>query len=228
MRLHGKYVLVALAGLLLAGAALSQQTTSQPVQTQPQTSFPGGFGTPLFQNPNVSQALNLTPQQLAQLNEANRRLQAQFQRESGNVGRFSDPERNRRRQELMQAYNAELMQSAGTIMNPQQLSRYQQLELQNRGFDAFADVEVRRRLSLAEAQLQALQDLNQRSNQELQAILQSGRNQEEALRRYDAWRWQTWNQRNAILNEIQRQTWSQMIGQPFNFPPPNFNNNPGR
>jgi hypothetical protein len=79
--------------------------------------------------------------------------------------RINDPHRNQQLQDLRNAYNAHLLQSAGTILNPEQRSRYQQLDLQHRGFDAFADAELRRRLNLTEAHLQRVQALSQQNNQ---------------------------------------------------------------
>jgi hypothetical protein len=223
-----KYLWALSLGLLLASTTVAQQTPSRPFpQGNPQSSVTGSFGTPLFQNPNISQALGLTPQQRAQLNAANENLQSGFQRESGQLGPYRDPNRNARMQDLMRAYNGELMRSAAGIMTPQQLSRYQQLELQNKGFDAFADVDVQRRLNLNEAQLQRMQQIAERNNQQLQALMQNNAtNPDEAQRRYDVWRQQTFNQANGVLTETQMRVWNQMIGQPFNMRP-DFSN-PGR
>src|SRR5262249_27632374 len=153
----------------------------------------------------VSQNLGLTPQQLNQLNQANQELQGRFQRESGQV-RINDPRRNQQLQDMRNAYNAELNQSAGTIMTPEQLNRYRQLVIQNRGFDAFADAEVQRRLELTNAQLQRLQLLSQQNNQQLQGFVPNGPpDWNEFWRRYHVWRQQ---QLNGILNQQQQQAWS--------------------
>ncbi len=215
-----EYVGAVSFNLLLAGAAFAQPA----FQANPQSSFPGGFGTPLFQNPNISQALGLTPPQLAQLNTANQWLQASFRRESGQLGRYSDPQRNARMQDLMRAYNAELMRAAAGIMTPPQFTRYQQLDLQHKGFDAFADVEVQQRLNLTEVQLQNLQALSQRNSQEIQALQQNGQSTpSEPWRRYETSRQQSLNQTNGILTETQRRTWIQMLGPPLNLRP-DYNN----
>lgn len=187
MRLFSRYVLAAALGSLSASEALAQLTPVRPFpQSNPQTSFPGGFGTPLFQHGNVSQGLRLTPQQLAQLNEVNYQLQAQFQRETAQTGRFGDPQRNLRMQELRYVYDAELLRSAGTIMTPEQFNRYQELGLANRGYD----VDLLRRLNATETQLQRVQTLG----------WPNGANHSVEILHYDAGHWWHGPYRNAILN----------------------------
>jgi hypothetical protein len=209
----GKSLLGSALGILLAGTVVAQQ------DLLPQPSLPAWFNTPLHQHPNVRQSLGLTQQQFNQLDAANRQLQTRFREQAGRLSNLTDRQRSAQARDLMQLYHLELARASGQILTAAQQRRYRQLDLQYRGMDSFTDADVQHQLELTPAQLQGLRELDAQSQRELQEIQRLGQvNRDEAQRRYEAWRMQTWHRTNTILNDAQRRAWAGMTGEPYIFP----------
>lgn len=174
------------------------------------------FTQPYYLNPNVSQRLQLTDRQLAQLREANARFQAHYQNEPGRLANLTPADRQRVLRELEYNYNADNLQAALTVFNRGQASRYRQLELQNRGLGAFTDPTVRRQLNLSSSQAYQLRTLDERTQRVRQDIDRAAQgNRVEANRRYEALQRDTEHRVNSILNANQRKTWQEMTGERF-------------
>jgi hypothetical protein len=177
--------------------------------------------TPLYIYPEVRRSLNLTDEQIRRLNAANETLQGRFRTDFNRLSTLPEAERAARERELLRNYNTERMCSARDVFNAEQLRRYEQLGLQYRGYDAFTDPDIARRLNMTEAQTQRFRTLRERYNQELRDIEQTARaKRDDATRRYGELQRRTAQDVNALLNETQRRTWREMTGEPFPFPPP--------
>jgi hypothetical protein len=221
---------VALAGLVVGTAWSQQSTTGQAGQQgsnaqqrqqntgQANSAYPGG--TPIYQNPDIRRNLNITDQQLKQLNQAYGDVQGRYKDPFSGLDRLDASQRAARAQELSRNMNADLMKAYGGIFNDQQMNRFRQLDLQNRGFTAFSDPNVQKQLNLTDKQLAGIQRFSQQYNQQLQDITKSaGTNRDDAVRRYDTFRKDMQQRLNDILTPEQRKAWSQMTGDPYNFRP---------
>lgn len=110
------------------------------------------FATPLYQNPNVSRALNLSNAQLSRLRDTTTRIQAQYRNEALPLVNLNPLDRAARMQALERNYNNELMKHVGRVFTPEQMTRYLQLEQRNRVPGVFADVAVQRQQNMQQAQ----------------------------------------------------------------------------
>jgi hypothetical protein len=209
-----------------AGHVVTAQ--NPPPSTQPGAAnpFPTGsyypFGIPnqppLFDNPSVRRDLKITDDQFNQLKQSFNRLSTTFTDEFGKVRDIKD---DARLQQLRQNYTTNWGKSLSEVLkDQQQLARYRQLELQHRGLEAFGDADVQRRLNLTTEQRNRLDQLREQADRELREINRLAvSDRERAMSRYTSWH-RTWqNQLNDIFTAPQRQNWSQMIGDPFAFPP---------
>jgi hypothetical protein len=110
------------------------------------------FATPLYQNPNVSRALNLSNAQLSRLRDTTTRIQAQYRNEALPLVNLNPLDRAARMQALERNYNDELMKHVGRVFTPEQMTRYRQLEQQDRVPGVFGDIAAQRQLNMQQAQ----------------------------------------------------------------------------
>jgi hypothetical protein len=207
-----------LPGLLAAQATAPPGTgAGQAGQPPPRFNFP----TPLFQQPNVGQTLNLNRDQMGRLTDMTQRLQTRFQddfnRASGATGR----DRDTNLQTLQGRFNTEWMRGARGVFNEQQMTRFQQLQLQSQGPAALMNSDVATRLNLSDEQRTRLRDLDTQFQRQMRDFTGP-----DAARRQDfRTRWETFQREsnsrlNSLLDENQRRTWREMTGERFNFAPP--------
>jgi len=170
---------------------------------------------------DVSRALTLNDRQLQQLNAMTQRLQQQYQSQYDRLGSVAERDRANRLMELNRDYTNAWLGAAKNVLNPTQLSRYQQLQLQYGGFASFNDPAIQRGLNLTNGQIQRLNGALLASNAQLQDITRLAQTDPVRARTAYANYVQDYENRLAlILSAEQQQQFSQMTGEPFPFPPP--------
>src|SRR5262245_16004382 len=131
-------------GLMLASGLSAQTTAPTPAPAQQ----PAGTVQPpatnmyppaLYPRNDISKALNLTPQQINQLNDVTNTVQGQYSAQYGNLNALNDAERFARMQELNRQYYTDWNKRAAEIFNAEQQFRYQQLNYQYGVFNTFYD-----------------------------------------------------------------------------------------
>jgi len=173
-----------------------------------------------LQSTDVRRSLNITDEQWNRINQSNTQLQTQFRDDLSRLNALTPAERATRWQEIQGRYNTQFLRSAGDVLNPEQMNRLRQLDLQYQGVGAFGSADVQRRLNLTADQQRQLRDIEQQYRRDLDAIRTgSSTNREDAMRRWNDLQRQMQGRTNAILNAEQRQTWTQMTGQPFTYTP---------
>lgn len=172
---------------------------------------------PLYRMDDVARSLTLTPEQVNRLNQLSQQLQGRYGTDFNSISNLSPAERSRRILELQQRFGNEWMTGARDIFNDQQLNRYRQLDLQFRGFSAFADPAIRQRLNLTDAQMQQVQQAQDWARQQMQALTRQGLDQASRDNLYRNYVTEYRDRINQILTPEQRQTWTQLSGEPFNF-----------
>jgi hypothetical protein len=199
-------------------AAYSQGQT--PPANRPIQPGPVPYNTvhpPLYRMNDVAQTMNLTPQQITQLNQLTDKTQITFRDRYNQVGTLPEAERAARIQELNGQYRSEWTNGARGIFNDNQLSRYQQLHYQYGGFNTLNDPTVQRRLNLTPEQRTALnENLNWSAQQQASLDRLTGVERENAYRTY-----QTDQQRrfSQYLTPEQLRTWREITGEPYTFQP---------
>jgi hypothetical protein len=212
------------AGQARPGQAGQAGQTGQAGQGAGQAGQPTqrfNFPTPLFQQPNVGQTLNLNRDQMGRLTDLNQRLQTRFQDEFNRAAGATGRDRDTNLQNLQGRFNTEFMQGARGVFNEQQMTRFQQLQLQSQGPSALMNPDVARRLNLSDEQRARLRELDTQFRRQMNEFSGPDASRREGFRN----RWETFqrdsNSRlNSLLDENQRRTWSEMTGERFNFGPP--------
>jgi hypothetical protein len=177
--------------------------------------------TPFFTDPGVRQQLNLNGTQYNSLNQGYQNAYTRYQQGLNNLNtaNLSPQQREMQQQQLEAQFNQDLSGSVNsTISNPQMQSRFNQLNRQYQGFNAFNDPSVRQQLNLSQDQIRQLRTLSGNWRQQLQQLRQNGQNTADPA----AWQQlqqQYATQLNGVLTPAQQRMWSQQTGKAYSFSP---------
>src|SRR5262249_33206205 len=134
------------------------------------------------------------------------------------MGNMNDAQRQQQMLDWANTLNQDMSKSAQSILNKEQMNRFNQLYTQYRGYDSLLLPEVQNKLNLTEAQKRKAQTFSNEFHKEMTDLFkQFPNNRDEAMRRYNELTRQTGEQLNALLTDRQRQMWRDYIGDPFNF-----------
>jgi hypothetical protein len=183
----------------------------------------GVSSTPFFSDPGVRRQLNMNNTQFNSLNRAYQNAYNRYNQATRNLApNLNEAQRAQQLQQLQSQFNSDLAGTVnGTFTNPQTLNRYNQLNRQFMGFNAFNDPQVRQQLNLSADQMRQLRTLNNNWRQQLQQFRRGAGND---LSNVNQQQWsQMWQQYatqlNGVLTPDQQQTWAQLVGQPYTFSP---------
>ncbi|MDY3562246.1 hypothetical protein R5W23_003708 [Gemmata sp. JC673] len=207
--------------VLAGGFSLTSVLHAQPAQPGKAPVAPAyNYPAPLYRMPDVGKSLNLTPEQVTNLNKLTDATQARYRDDYAKLGTLNDAERFARTQELNQKYYADWNKGARDVFNDTQRSRYQQMNYQYGGFGTLYDPEVQRQLNLTAEQQRNLRAQYDWSNQQLGDIHRVGAT--DATKGAQMYRdyWTARQDRfNKYLTAEQQKTWNQMVGDPYSFRP---------
>jgi len=179
---------------------------------------PGSSGVALFRNSDVRKALGLTDDQIRQLGEVRARIQQEYESQLAKTGTLADNKREELLQDLRMIQQEDFFGAAASILTPQQLRRYRQLDYQYQGPGAFSNPEVRQHIQISADQLQRIQDLQKQNMYAFANLLQDSRgHHDEALARYNMYRRKLADRISDVLTTEQLRKWKSLTGEPFNF-----------
>jgi hypothetical protein len=201
---------------LVCALALAASVSAQPNPPAATTPYPIA----LYQMNDISKSLNLTAEQISNLNKLTEQTQAKYRDDYAKLSALKEAERFNRMQELNRQYYADWTKGAGSVFNDTQRTRYQQLGYQYGGFGTFYDPDVQKRLNLTADQQKALRDQWDWSNQQLQEIYRTGATDAtKGTQMYNDY----WKARQARLDKFltadQQKAWRDLTGDPYTFQP---------
>lgn len=204
------------AGPTTGGTATAGTGTTSAAAIMAGSPFP----TQLTNMVGVPAALNVTDRQQAQLDTFTQRLRTQFQPQFDRLSGLPADQQAAQRELINREYTAAWINAARNVFTPNQLTRYQQLQLQLGGFASLTDPVVQRAISLTDAQMAALKQDLAWSDQQRAAIQQAAQaNQARAVDLSNAFNTTAQTRFNQLLTPTQQQAWSQLTGTPFAFQP---------
>jgi hypothetical protein len=177
--------------------------------------------TPFFMDPGARQQLNLND---SQFNALNRSYQDAFRRYNDNLRGLNNNLTEQQRMQQMQQFEAQFRNDFGrtvdtTFTDPRFRTRFDQLNRQFMGFNAFNDPAIQTQLNLTPQQRQQLRRLAADWRRQLQAGGGSAGFTQEQWNQMTS---QYWDQLNSVLTPQQQQAWSQATGERFSFSPDLF------
>jgi hypothetical protein len=183
-----------------------------PIQAGPAPMTNNGGVLPPFLNSNVSQQLNLNQQQAQQLRTTYQDLQRRYQDALSRLASAPAADHAQLATQLQRGLDADIARAVGTVFNQQQLVRYHQLLLQQRGIAALNQPLLQQTLNLNTQQQANLQSLSQNFDQQLGNIMTTATmDKGAALQQYQTLRSQVDQQLMNILTPSQQQSYAQLL-----------------
>lgn len=180
----------------------------------------GGFGGMrggLISNKSVQKELKLTDEQVKKAEEAIKAVNDKHPFNRQELESLSDEERRAKFQERAKVVGEETNKALTSILQPEQLKRYHQIQLQQRGVQAFEDSEVQKKLALTDDQKDKIKTIAEDLRKEMREIFQpgGGGNRQEAFQKMRTLSKEALENTAAVLNDTQKKTWKEMTGEPF-------------
>lgn len=208
MRTTVKVALALGVALLVAAEASAQQGGGRGF----------GFGGPgiLLQNEGVQKELKMDQGQIDKAREAVTKITEKNRDEFAKLRDINDQaERRKKTQELTRTVSADTYKAVADVLKPEQVKRLKQIDLQQRGYNAFAEDEVQKSLKLTEAQIKEIDALAKAADEERNKLFQGGGGGQEAREKLTALRKQTLEKVTATLKDDQKKALKELTGEPF-------------
>lgn len=234
-----KYALVLTAGLLLVGAAAAQQQRQQPRPGQPGGGFGGfggGFGGGLTfmlgQSKELQEELKLSKEQVEEVTAALTKVREEMRDETAKLRdrNISQGEREEITKKVAEANNKAL----SSVLKPDQLKRFRQIENQQAGMGMFSKEEVQKALKLSDDQKEKIDTITKDLQRDLRELFAGGaggagrgRPDPEAAKKREGLQQEANEGILRVLNNDQKETLKDLKGEPFELPRPNFGGAPG-
>lgn len=185
----------------------------------PRGGFGMGGGLMLLQNEGVQKELKLTEEQISKAREAGQALRERF---SADLQGFRDKTEAERR-ELTEKMSAESKKLLADVLKSEQTKRFEQIQLQARGVQAFVSEEVQKALTLTEEQQAKIKTITEDLGQQMREAFQAAQGDfQAAASKVSSIRKDAMTKATALLSEDQKKAWSELTGAPFelSFGPP--------
>jgi Spy/CpxP family protein refolding chaperone len=185
----------------------------------------GGLGLPLdmlLQNEGVQKELKLGDEQIGKIREVLHDVRLKHREDWEKLRDLSQEERREKLLELIKLVTDDTAKSLADVLSPAQVRRLKQIKWQNDGLRAFSEDDVNEHLKLTEEQREKIRTINEQARQEFAAIFQGdsgaaggGNGYQDGMKRITALRKETLAKGVAILTPAQKQTWKDLIGNPY-------------
>jgi hypothetical protein len=207
-----------------------QQQFISPPATGNNFDFNDPIRRPFFTDEGARRELNMNDQQFNQLNQAHQQAFMQFNQAANQLNanpNLTPQQRAMQMQRLRATFNQQFGQTLDTTFtDPRFRQRFNQLDWQFRPFAAFNDATVNGQLQLTPQQQRQMRQLSVRWRQQMQRLRRAGSNAASdpalANEQFAAMQLQFQQQMQQVMTPQQWQTWNQLTGPQFNFPPTAF------
>lgn len=216
-RFGGAIVALGLVAML-AAPALAQQGKGQGQGGRRGGGF--GMGGPgLVTIPAVQEELKITDEQKGKLEEVTATFREEMQGLREKLADVPQGERMSRMRELMTEVNAKGHKELETILKPEQMKRFKEIELQARGVEAFADKEVHKALSVTEEQAGKIETALSELNEKRRTIFQDAQGDfQAAMGKVRELQTETREKVMGLLKDDQKAKYKELTGEPFDLP----------
>ncbi|MEO6810236.1 MAG: Spy/CpxP family protein refolding chaperone [Isosphaeraceae bacterium] len=206
MRRFSKWVVTVGAIALMASPALAQRGGGRGFAG-------GGFGggVMLLSNKSVQEALKLDDAQtekVAKIAEETRGKMRDAFQDSQNLSQDE-------RREKMQSITEGVQKSLTDVLKPEQVKRFKQIELQQRGADALTAPAVQSKLNLTDDQKGKLKDIQEDARKQMEGLRgDSDGDRQAAMEKFRTIRKESQDKSFAVLTDEQKASWKELTGEP--------------
>jgi Spy/CpxP family protein refolding chaperone len=212
--------------VVLTAAAVVALTGSAWAQGQGRGFGMGGMGggPGILMAENVQKDLKLTEDQKSKVQDTIRGIM-ESRRDEMQALRDASPEERQTKMAAMQKSMADEAKKA-LGLTADQSKRFDQIGIQARGIQAFADPAIASKLNLTADQKSKLSDLGQGAREKLQQIRDSANGDfQEMAKQMAAYRREQMTKVQAMLSDAQKGAWKDLTGEPIEIQMPAFRPN---
>jgi hypothetical protein len=119
-------------------------------------------------------------------------------------------------EEQLKKLPAAVQKALAEVLDPNQVKRLRQIELQQRGPQALADAKVAQELKLSETQSEKIKTILEDSRKETAELFKGGNR--ESFQKLGALRKETQEKVQNVLTEEQKSAWKNLVGEEFKMP----------
>jgi Spy/CpxP family protein refolding chaperone len=176
----------------------------------------GGSGVMLLSNKSVQGEIKATSEQVEKLNALGEKLMTKQREEGQKIRDLDQAERMPKQQELNRTLTAEVKTGITDILKPEQVKRFEQLQLQQAGVMAFGMPRVQEGLKITDEQKTKIRDINQEFQPKMNEARQGFQDDREAaMKKMADLRKEQTEKVMAVLTAEQRTSYKDMTGEPF-------------
>jgi Spy/CpxP family protein refolding chaperone len=216
MRTIGKAVLaLGLVALLVAPAQAQRPGGGRGFGFGPGGGL--GAGAALLANTSVQKELKADDAQAKKLTALAEDLMSKSREQFQKLQDLSQDERQAKMRELNQAMGAEVRKGLEEILKPEQIRRYQQIQLQQMGILGAPQMpRVQEALNLTDDQRSKFQTIQEDQRESMREIFQSaGDDRAAAMTKMTELRKKSNDKAMAVLTDSQKAAWKDLTGEPF-------------
>ena len=171
----------------------------------------------LVENEGVQKELKLNEDQVAKCRALNQQVRDRHKEEFDKLKDTKPQERAEVMKDLMRRLNEEGLKEMEAVLRPEQVQRLRQIDLQQRGPQAFQDPAVEKALHLTDDQKEQVKTLNDDAAKEMRELFQgAGAGKSVDLgKKMMIIRQETLERIESVLTDKQRQEWKTLTGKPF-------------
>jgi len=174
--------------------------------------FGGGGGAFLLSNKSVQKELKASDEQAEKLNTFAREMMEK-QREEFQANRDLSQEERR---EKARARATELVKGMGEILKPEQVKRFEEIQVQQSGIGAFSSPRVLEKLKLTDEQKTQIREIGEESREASREAFENLQSDREAgMKKLAELRKQSTEKAVGVLTDEQKKAWKELTGEPF-------------
>jgi Spy/CpxP family protein refolding chaperone len=218
MRTFGKSMLaLGVAVILTAPASVKAQGG------RGQGGMMGGGALGALMTPEGQKELSLTEDQLAKIRDVAQSIRTTRLEKFQALQDVAEEDRPAKMREIAREMSATTEKELKEILKPEQMKRYQEIDLQAQGINAFNQEEVAKRLKLTDDQKKKIADIQEDTQSQMREIFQNaGGDRQAAGQKMRELMTSSREKVTALLTEDQKATWKEMTGKPFERPTEGF------
>jgi Spy/CpxP family protein refolding chaperone len=175
-----------------------------------------GGGAMLLSNKGVQKEIKATDEQASKLDALADEMRQKGRDNFEKVRDLGDDERRAKMQEFARAQQEELKKGLADILKPEQIKRFDQIQIQAAGVGAFAMPRVQEVLKLTDDQKAKIREINEETMQTTREAFQSaGDDREAAMKKITEIRKQAFDKAANVLTDAQKKDWKDLTGDPY-------------
>lgn len=182
----------------------------------PRGGFGGMGGAGLLRNKGVQKELKVSDEQATKLDAFAEEMMEKNRERFQGLRDLSDDERREKMQELNKTIQSELHKGLADVLKPEQMKRFDQIQVQAAGVNAFGTPRVQKALKLTDEEKSKIKEITDETMQAVRSAFEdAGDDRQAAMAKITEVRKAAFAKAEALLSEEQKKEWKELTGAPY-------------